>query len=571
MLTQSHRARRVSGFRMVVLTTAVLASALSACAKDGGGTSSTTVGGVDDTAPEPERGGNITYGLANNIDTFNPVTGQFNASNHSVAKAIFDPIAVLGDDGTVEPYLVESIEPNDDFTEWTLTARDGIQFHNGDPLTPRDIATHIKNVQLGPLTSFAFTTIRAVGVVDEVARPQYEAGEISEEEYNVQRRQIVVIMREPWSAFPATLAGTVMAYVAHPDYESGEIDDPIGTGPFVLDEWVPNDHATVVRNDNYWREGLPYLDRIDFRILVDPESRRQALEAGDVDMINTEALDQVPDLANDADITNQYKFVDDQADGDEVTLLLNTQTGPTADLDVRRALQLATDREKLNDGLYDGYYEVADAPYTSESFWYSDPGWPAPDVDAAGELVAAWEAANGPLSIRLTVTASQDYLELGQALAEQWEQAGIDVELSSVDAAVAGTTLATGDFDVFTFTYFNGADPDEQYALWDPDPENIGGPGEISLNFTRYTSDTQQEALHGARLTGDPAERAALYGSLWKDWAENAPQLWLFHVDYLLVTDQDIHGIEDYTTPEGSPAAGHFWGSVYFTEAWRDQ
>jgi ABC-type transport system substrate-binding protein len=570
MLTHSHRARPASGFRTILVAILLLATALGACAKDGGESSSTTVAGEEETAPEPEPGGNVTFGLTNNVDSFNPVNAQYNESNHNIAKALFDPIAVLGPDGEAVPYLVESIEPNDDFTEWTITARDGINFSNGDPLTPRDLATHIKNIQLGPLTSFAMTTVNAVGVVDEIAKPAFDRGEITQEEYDVQRRQIVVIMNQPWSAFPAFLVDSQLAYVAHPDYESGEIEDPIGTGPFVLDEWVPNDHVTVVRNDSYWREGLPYLDEVTFQFLPDAVARNQALRAGDVDMMNSEALDQIVDLANDDEIKSDYNFVDDGSDGDEPTILLNTQTGPTQDVEVRRALALATDRKTLDDSLYDGYYELADTPFSSDSPWYSDPGWPDPDVDAARELVEEWEADNGPLTIQLTVLPTTDYSELAQALQEQWGRAGIDTEITTVDAPQAGTTLASGGFEAFIFIYFHGKDPDLNYALWDPDEENIGGPGELSINFTRYTSTAMSDALHGARRTGDQGERAALYADMWTDWAENVPMIFLFHVDWLLLADQDIHGLDSVTTPDGGTGVNHFWGSVSFTEVWRE-
>lgn len=565
MSTRCGRSRpRRALFELVAVLT-LLGSILAAC----GSSDEPSSQQVNQTAPdEPQPGGKLAYGLSLDIDGLNPINNQFNSSNINVAKAIYDPIAVINEQGVAEPYLVESIEANEDFTEWTITARDGVQFHNGDPLTAVDIATHLKNVQLGPLTSFAFEPMIAVGVVDEVARPEFEAGEITQEEYDLKSRQVVVYMEEPWSAFPALLTTLQMAFVAHPDFESGEIDDPIGTGPFVLDEYIQSDRVVVTRNDSYWRAGLPYLNEIEFRILIDPENRRQALEAGDVDMINTEGLDQVVGMNANGGFRDSFQFVDDGSDGDEVSVMLNTQSGPTADVEVRRALQLATDRAELNDALYDSFYELADGPYRSDSTWHSESGWPDPDVEAARELVEAWEADNGPLSIELTTLSSQDYLELAQALAGQWNEAGVDVSINGIGVAAAGATSVSGAWEAFIWTFFFGADPDEHYAFWDPNPENIGGPGEISINQTRYTSPVLDEAMHGGRSTSDPEERAALYGELWQDFAENVPYVWLFHVDWLVVAKKEIRGLDSFTTPEGEPAAGHVWGSVFFTEAW---
>jgi ABC-type transport system substrate-binding protein len=526
---------------VVVLCVPVLAS----CADGPGSPTSGTDG--DALA----RGGRVTYGLSLSIDGFNPVSNQWNSSNLNVGKAIFDPIAVLTEEGVAVPYLVESIEPNHDFTRWTMTARDGVRFHNGDPLTALELATHLRNVAAGPLTSFAMRPISSIDVVDEI-----------------ERRQVVITMSSPWSTFPAFLAGLQAGFVAHPDFEAGLVDDPIGTGPFVLDEWVPGDHATVVRNESYWRAGLPYLDEIRFELLLDPTTRLAALEAGDVDMINTEALNQVVELSSDEATQERYQFVDDSSDGDEMTVLLNTQSGPTADLRVRRALALATDRAALNNSIYRGFYELADAPFRGDSRWYRDPGWPEPDLAGARELVEDWEAENGSLEIELTVLSGSDYAELGQALAAQWGRASIDVSINAVDATQAGTTAAFGQYEAFIFAFFFGTDPDEHYPFWDPDPANIGGPGEISINFTRYTSSTVERVLQGARTTDDPDARAELYGELWRDFAENVPYVWLLHVDWIIVADPQIRGLESFTRPSGDQAAAHVWGSLFLTEAW---
>jgi ABC-type transport system substrate-binding protein len=565
------RARSNGGFPRAALVgliavLAVFGSVLTAC---GGGGSDKSDEPAEGAKPQP--GGTVSYGLSLDIDGLNPVTNQWNSSNINVGKAIYDPMVVLNPEGVAEPYLVESFEPNDDFTEWTITTRDGIKWHNGEPLTPYDIATHLKNIQLGLLTGFGFKSVTAVGVVDEVAKPAFEAGEISQEEYDVQRRQVKVFTDEPWSTFPSFLAALQNAYVAYPAYEAGEIEDPIGTGPFKLDEFIRSDRITVSRNDDYWREGLPYLDEIEFKIMLDPQTRSQALQSGDVDMINTEAYGQVVDFANDEQMKKDYQYIADSSDGDEANVILNTQTGPTADLDVRKALQLATDQAAINDQLYGGYFETADAPYRADSKWYRDPGWPEPDMDEAKQLVEEWEADNGPLEITFKVLSDADNLELGQALAAQWTEAGVDVEVTSVDASVAGTTLAGGDFDAFMWIFFFGADPDEHYPMWDPDEENIGGPGEISINMPRYTSDAVKDAMHGGRQTDDFEERADLYGDLWADFAENVPFLWVIHVDWLVVAEKNIHGLEEFTTPEGKPAAGHVWGTVFFTEAWVTQ
>jgi ABC-type transport system substrate-binding protein len=404
--------------------------------------------------------------------------------------------------------------------------------------------------------------------VDEAAGPQHEAGEISDEEYDTLRRQVKVFMSEPWSTFPAFLAAYQVGYVAHPDFVDGKVEEPIGTGPFVLDEWVPDDHVTATKNEDYWRDGLPYLDEVEFRPLTDPNSRILAVDAGDIDMMITNAPTQVAELAT-AGVPDGQVVIEEQGAGDEQLVILNTQSGPTADLNVRKALQLATDRAAINDQLYDGYFELADAPYPKSSHWYTDPGWPDTDLAEAKKLVDEWEAEIGPLTIELTAFDNNDDLTLAQMLQAQWGEAVVDVSINTTTQNAIAEFVPLGNYNALQAPFFNGSDPDEHYPFWDPDPENIGGPGELSINFSRYTSDVTQDALHAGRQSSDVAEREAEYAKLWKDWAENVPYIFIYHQKHLLVAIDNVQGLESFTTPEDIPAATFVSGAVYMTEVWR--
>jgi len=78
---------------------------------------------------------------------------------------------------------------------------------------------------------------------------------------------------------------------------------PVGTGPFKLLEWVPNDHVTLVRNEHYWKKGLPYLDKVTFKVLNDPISQVTALKAGEVDMLNSMSPELVRGLRQNKNLT----------------------------------------------------------------------------------------------------------------------------------------------------------------------------------------------------------------------------------------------------------------------------
>jgi peptide/nickel transport system substrate-binding protein len=522
----------------------------AACGSDGDGDEE----GSDDTSDsaeeelEPVPGGSLVFGQASETDGYIPDRNRWGASAFNVARAVYDPLTVIDTEGVAQPYLVKSIEADDVLQQWTITLRDEeIRYHNDDVMTSEHIATFLKTMQLSPLAGAAFDPVQAVAVIDE--------------------KTVVVQSEEPWGTFPAILSSQA-GYMVHPDMFTGEITDPMGTGPFVYDEWVRDSHFRAVRNPNYWRPGLPYLEEIEFRPLPDPAARRDALEAGDIDILHTNTASDLVDLGADGSGAPEgFQVVLDGSAGDEQTITLNTQSGPTADLNVRRALQLATDQQALVDGLYDGFFETADGPFDESSFWWTDSGWPDPDPDEAARLVEEWEAENGPLSITLKVTAHQENLQLGQAVQEMWTNVGIDAKVESYPESEFANFLLFGEFDGIMSQYYNRSDPDEHYHFWDP--KRIGAEGELSLNFPRWTNDAVGEALAAGRQLSDPDERKEHYSTVWREWAENVPYLWLYHGQWMLMASDNLHGLDAFEFPDGSAAEPMDAGAVFLTSVWR--
>jgi peptide/nickel transport system substrate-binding protein len=509
-------------------------------------------------ARDPEPGGELVFALTGETDSWNPAAGTWSPSAFNVARAIYDPITVIDLEGVAQPYLVDSIESNDTLTEWIIKLRDDdITFHNGDPFDAEVLATHLKTMQLAPLTSFAFDPVDAVAVLE----PDHES-------CGAANGCVIVFTNEPWGTFPAMLSGQA-GYLVHPGMHEGTVEDPTGTGPFVFEEWAVDDHLTVVRNDSYWRPGMPYLDKVTFTPMSDSASRESSLKAGDIDLYHSNDAARLLEVGHDGSgVDEGFQVVFDSSSGDEMHIILDTQSGPTADPEVRRALALATDRAGLNDGLYDGFFELADGPYREDEFWWGESGWPEPDPDQAAAIVEEWEAENGDLVLDYAVVLGTEPLSLAQAVQEQWEAVGIGVDIQQLDQSAFAQVMLLGESDAMQIAYYNRSDPDEMFHFWDPD--RIGEPGELSLNFPRYTSDVQGEALHAARATDDPDERKAQYTQVWADWAENFPYLWLYHVEWMLVGDDDIENLGTFTFPNGEPAAPMDWGAVFLTDVWID-
>src|SRR5262249_38562580 len=150
--------------------------------------------------------------------------------------------------------------------------------HNGRTVDAEVVKQNFDYLKASVLTGSAFEPIDSFEVADPL--------------------NVVVNMSKPWVNYPYSLA-TQIGVVADPDWlTSGDKDHPIGTGPFVFEQWVPDNKVVVTKNPDYWQTDdqgvrLPYLDRVEFRPLPDSSSRAASLQAGGIDAMQTSDSDQI--------------------------------------------------------------------------------------------------------------------------------------------------------------------------------------------------------------------------------------------------------------------------------------
>src|SRR5579871_6497784 len=262
-----HRPLARAGRLRVGAALAVLAVLAASCGSSKPKTTSPTTapggGGATTTtaAPTPKQGGDLTMGVEAEIDGFDPTQNRFDITGHLYATTIYDPLTQIGKDGKAHPYLAQSITPNSDYTQWIITVRPNITFWNGDALTGeivyKDLLAQTKSI----LTGSALSDVKDV-------KPG--PGPL----------QATVDTKEPWTVFPLYMAGQ-LGYMFDPA-STDTVRKPIGTGPFMFKEWVPNDHFTAV---------------------LDPTSRENSLLSGVVDIIHTDSPPTIIDLRKKSWIT----------------------------------------------------------------------------------------------------------------------------------------------------------------------------------------------------------------------------------------------------------------------------
>lgn len=559
----SHRRHRLF---LTVLAVVGSISLIASCGGDATNEGNGNSNGADTEEGTPKPGGRVVYGLeAENANGWCLAEAQLAISGIQVARSIYDTLTAPNENGVPVPFLAEELTPNDDYSEWNIELRQGIEFHDGTPLD----ATVVKNnldayrgqypARHPLLFTFVFSNIADVEVVDA--------------------SNVRVTTRTPWPALPQALWGNgrigmmAQAQLDDPDHCDSNL---IGTGPFTLVEWKKNEKLVVERNDHYWQtdsdgQPLPYLDEIEYRPLPDSAARTNALLAGDVTMAHTvtpEQIDALDAAADDGRITSHTsdRFTEVQY------LQLNNSKAPFDNKNARMAIISAIDRDTLNQTVNLGLPTVANGPFAPGNVGYlEDNGYPPFDLEAAKKYVAAYEAETGEdLSFTIVLTpdpTANASMTMIQAMAKD---AGMDVKLSVMEQSAQVNTAISGDFEAMSFRNFPGGDPDANYVWWygysltNPEASN-------PVNFARFNDPEINRLLDEGRAEADMDVRKGIYEDLNRRYASEGYNAWLHWAIWNVSTAPTVKGVFGPELPNGdepSPALvnGHSMAGVWIDE-----
>jgi peptide/nickel transport system substrate-binding protein len=559
--------RRTSAFRWLapLLALVLIASACGGGDDDddaGGGGD----GGSDSEAPAdegtPTPGGEIVYGLeAETASGWCLPEAQLAISGIQVARAIYDTLTAPDENGEIKPFLAESVEPNADYTQWTITLKEGITFHDGSALD----ATVVKNnldayrgaypAREPLLFIFTFQDIASVDVVDPLT--------------------VNVTTKRPWVSFPWFLWGSArVGMIGQAQLDSTSCNDElIGTGPFMLDSWRVNDAFVAVKNPDYWgTDGdgnqLPYLDQITFRPLEDGRARLSSLEGGEFQAIHTSGslqIERIRELADSGTLEN----VESDEFGEVGYIMLNSGSAPFDNLVARQILAYGIDRQAVNEIRANDIPTLAQGPFAPGNIGYlEDAGYPEYDKARTEELVAQYEAdTGGPLQFTLTHAGDPETTQTAQLYQQLMGDVGVTVNLQPIaDQSALIDAAIGGEFQAVTWRNHPGADPDTQYVWW-----YNASAGSNPVNFGRFVDPEINRLLDEGRTTADEATRAQVYEDLNKRFAEQLWNLWASYTIWSIATQPQVNGILGPDLPDGSGpfpglATGHPVSGIWVSQ-----
>lgn len=427
---------------------------------------------------------------------------------------VFEPLVWVTKEMKKAPWLATGWEAVDEKT-WLFTLREGVKFHNGKPMTADAVKFSFDErltAEGGWAQNWLHLKPEGVKIIDDLT--------------------IEFTTTDPYPAFPGTIAHT-WAAIQHPDKTKN--NDPIGTGPYKVDEIKKGQHIKVSAFEEYWNE-TPITKQLTYRELTDPTTRLLSLKNHEADVIFEPPRDQVESLqsAAETDATTHR----DAAAG---YLKINTAKAPTDDVKLRRALNYSVSQKLLVDSVLEGIGEPARGPIAPSIPWAAHESLPTygPDKEKAKTLVD--ESAYTGESVRIVVNTAEP--TNGDLLAEVVQQdftnIGVTAEVQILEGAAFDEARRNGDGHLF-LGEFGTKSVAADYLLYDW----FYSEGCCSLWYD-LGEEFDSFIVRGNQSASLDVKREA-YGKAQRMMMDRAIILPLYYKKYAIATYNDISGLDVY-------------------------
>jgi peptide/nickel transport system substrate-binding protein len=459
-------------------------------------------------------------------------------ATHPVTDQIFNGLVGLDEDLAPVPELAEAWTIENGGRTYRFVLRQDVRWHDGEPFTSADVKFTFEEALLA---YHSRTRAALEGVIDAIETPDPHT--------------VVFHLTRPYSPLLQRLDVVEASIIPRHQYAghdllSGEpTRRPIGTGPFRFVSYAPADRVVLERNPEYFRRGLPGVDRLVFRIMPNHTTAVAALERGDVDLISTVPGPDIDRLQAQPGIEVVAGTGGSGGSLCQDVLIPNLARPPLDDRHVRRAIAHAIDRRFIVERVYFGQGRPATGPISHLMAWAYAPDvrqYPHDPAEAETLLDAAG-VRRGRDGVRfgMTFTHASHHQRLGQALREQLRRVGITLDLRTLDFnAAVEQVFVKKTFDLGLASYCNGADPDigvrRVYVS-----SNIG-PYPFS-NGAGYRNPRIDELFEQATMDTDRERRRTVYGEIQRILAEDVPYFWLIDSEMLRAHRTTFTGFRFWT------------------------
>lgn len=495
--------------------------ALSACGgdKNAGGTSAeetkqqeSSVDGTSNTLSEgtPVPGGSVVFGMTQDLASLDPHP-ETDAGTRDVVFNLYEGLVKPASDGSIVPAVASEYTISDDAKTLTFTLRDGITFHDGTPVTVEDVKYSIDRYAEIQGESSAFSMLSDVVIKDD--------------------KTIEVILKEGDSEFITELTLAVI-----PASNEDPAGNPIGTGPFKFVSYTPGQNLILEKYDGYWKEGVPSLDKVEFKFTPDVDTAFMELQAGTIDILKYLTTAQAQSLGS------GYNLVEGSMNLVH-GMYLNSEYGPLSNAKVRQALCYAVDRNAINNFLFGGKSRIIGSNMIPNMTKYYEPQAETVytyDVEKAKELLAEAGYPNG-FDLEITVPSSySQHVDTAQIIADELSQAGIKATIKQVEWSTwLEEVYKNGEFEATVIGFDGTLAPGKMLQRY------VSGDGK---NFMHYSNAEFDRAFKEAYEAVDDAEKIAKYKEAQMILAQDAAAVYIEDPANLVAVNKKFGGYTFYPT-----------------------
>lgn len=477
---------------------------------------------------EPVKGGEITVGIAQDLDDSLDPHQTVAAGTREVLFNIFEGLVKPNSDGEMIPAVAEKYTLSEDGTTYTFTLREGVKFHNGQTVTAEDVVYSINRCaavpegQEKPLVA-AFSAVKSVEALDE--------------------KTVAVTIAQRDLEFISYMTAAIIPA----DYENQDTA-PVGTGPFKFVSRTPQQDFVMERFEDYW--GAPaWLDKVTYKICENADALVMNLNGGSIDLCAHLTSAQASQL-------NQNFQVLEGTMNLVQAIYLNNQAKPFDNQLVRQALCYAIDRQGIMDMVADGHGTAVGSSIYPAFTKYFLPElvdkYPH-DVAKAKELLAQ---AGYPDGFDMTISVPNNYqphMDTAEVVAEQLREAGINVTIQPVEWSTWLDTIYNGRQFQATLVGVDAANMTARAML-----ERFTS--DYGKNFINYNNPAYDALFQQAINAQDEATQTDLYKQMETMLADTAANVYIQDLCDLVAMRQDLVGLKFY------PIYVLDLSTVYFTQ-----
>lgn len=438
----------------------------------------------------------LQFALSGSPDTLDPQKTS-GTLTFQVDRSIYDTLVEPDENGRIVPALAESWQISPDDLTWTFHLRHGVQFHNGQPFTSKDVKATIErelDPKIASPNASDFNAISSIDTPDD--------------------HTVVFHLSEPFAPLLASLASGWAAILPATLIAAGHDFDnkPVGTGPFMLTRWVRDNRIVLTRNPDYWMKGHPTLDGVNMNVITEHAVQIQGLLSGQIDVDYLLNKEDLPQIEKNPQTT--YKTVLTSL---VCVLAMNNSRPPFDNLKVRQAINYAIDKKAALDAAYGGGEVVGTFMDYSDPYYVDYTDLYPYNPDKAKELLAS---SGADLSRPLDLALPQNYephVKAGEIYQQMLSKVGLNVKVRLVDWSTwLSSVYRGGNYDMTVIGHTGKLDPNGRLA-------NFG----TGKSYVHWKNSKAADLIVKGRGTIGFDKRKPIYAQVLRIMAEEVPMVFV--------------------------------------------